>query len=432
MFRTHSSALSFALAATALTLTGPALADGPYVTLHDDGTIAKQPLQTFDDLTVIRKKVLALYDATGTPRPQILSVWSDFPIGGSVVSTTFDPIANDAQGIGLDVARSTAPPLRAMMLHNDVTRLDARAKVQNAPSEGFARYLFLLELSHVWGPAISLPTGDGGAASADELIGFSDHWSFWMDAEGSPAGGNRWQANGDGTFTVLPQSPSTVGYSMLDLYLMGLAGPEEVQPFGVLENAVPPAGVTDPFTHRAYSATSFPWFASSPFTVTATRRTIDIQEVIAANGGRVPSSGNAPHSWTLGIVLLVGASDSDGTVARVQTTFDPIATSLAPAFHEATHGRGTLDVLTAPPPDPGAQGDDGGSVPEEDAGSAPAAFADAPAATTESASCSTHARGARGQAWLAMLGFATMALSRRRSSLVVSSAARRSSRASAR
>ena len=32
-------------------------------------------------------------------------------------------------------------------------------------------------------------------------------------------------------------------FSMIDLYLMGLATPAEVTPFGVLENVTPPANV---------------------------------------------------------------------------------------------------------------------------------------------------------------------------------------------
>jgi hypothetical protein len=396
-----------------LAISSSAFGAGPYVTLRDDGTVAKKNFQTFDDLLAVEKKVLSLYDATGTKRPDVLSVWTDFPVDGTILETLFCPNANDAQGIGLDLSRSTEPPLRAMLLHNDVTHLAVRAKAQNAPADGFGTYLFLLELSHLWGPAI-------GPA---ELTGFLDHWSFWMDAGGSPAGGNRWKDNGDGTFSVVPQDIRALTYSMLDLYLMGLADPGEVLPFGVLENAVPPAGVFDPFSHKAYGATSFPWFGNTPFTVTATRRTITIDDVIAANGARVPSRASAPKAWTLGIVLLVGSGDSDDAVHRAQATFDPLSAALAPAFGYATSGRGTLDVLTAPPPDESDGGDDAGpSAPDTganaDAGGAPA---EAPGATQGGAvgGCATTRRPVGG-GWLAPLVFATLALSRRRSCLIAS------------
>jgi hypothetical protein len=76
---------------------------------------------------------------------------------------------------------------------------------------------------------------------------------------------------------------------------MGLAAKTEVQPFGVLEGAVPPAGVTDPLWGGAYAAHSFPWFdAATPFTVPATRRVITIDDVIAATGERDPAAGAAP------------------------------------------------------------------------------------------------------------------------------------------
>src|SRR6185369_11029244 len=90
---------------------------------------------------------------------------------------------------------SKTPPLDAILVHNDVTVLPARAAKMSAPVEGFANYLFLLELSHRFGPALRVPGAD-----QNELTGFPFHWSFWMDAGGSPSGGNAWKDNGDGTF----------------------------------------------------------------------------------------------------------------------------------------------------------------------------------------------------------------------------------------
>jgi hypothetical protein len=197
-----------------------------------------------------------------------------------------------------------------------------------------------------------------------------------MDATGSPAGGNVWKDNGDGTFTVSGQTPATIRYSMLDLYLMGLASANEVAPFGVLENAVPPVGSTDPFTKQPYGASSFPWFGAAPFTVPATRRTLTTADVIAANGVRTPDASASPKSWKLGIVLMVGASATAAEVSAAEALFEPIAASLAPAFHDATSGRGSMVLVTASPDgsDAGPDGsidDAGDGGPELDAGAPP-------------------------------------------------------------
>jgi hypothetical protein len=267
------------------------------------------------------------------------------------------------------------PPLRYALFHNSVLKLKERAAILNAPEAGIARYLFLLELSHVWGPALHVP-----GATPGELIGFPFHWSFFMDAGGSLAGGNQWRDNGDGTFTTVAADPSTLGYSLLDLYLMGLARADEVPPFAVLESAVVPATPTDQTWGGPYAAHSFPWFDSaSDLTVQATRKTFTIDDVIAANGMRDPAAGASPTSWTVGIVLLTSASDSAETVATAQAIFDPIAAQYAPAFAAATSGRGTLEVITqGAPPDDAAAEAGAGSTDAGDAGDAGDAAPPAP------------------------------------------------------
>ena len=221
-----------------------------------------------------------------------------------------------------------------------------------------------VELSHLWGPALRVKeTGSGG--KADALIGFPFHWSFWLDAGSSPAGGNPWRDNGDGTFTVSGQSPTTVRFSMLDLYLMGLADPSEVKPFGVLENAVAPGSFKDPYTRRGLDAASFPYWGSTPLTVTATRRTVTIDEVVAVNGARSPARAEA--QLTLGVVLMVPKDATDEAILDLEKEFEPLAASLAPSFGAATSGRGQMELLTAEASTPAEGGVPTAATPSTDA-----------------------------------------------------------------
>jgi MYXO-CTERM domain-containing protein len=336
--------------ALGLTLAGSAHAVTPYVVLQDDGTIEGTKFDTLAHGKIIEKKLFALYAAAGQPIPEILSVWTTFPSpGGDAISTIFDPQGLDVKGIGIEAfyppngtQTSPKPPLRSILFHNTILKLKQRAAKQSAPEAGFANYLFLLELSHNWGPALRV-TGP----TPDELTGFPFHWSFFMDAGGSPAGGNQWKDNGDGTFTAIAATPSTIAFSKLDLYMMGLAKSDEVPPFGVLESPVVPAAPTDPLWGGAYAAHSFPWFdAANSFTVTATRKTFTIDDVITATGTRDPAFGASPTSWKLGIVLVTSKADTAADVAAAQQIFDPIAAGLAPAFNAATSGRGTLEIVT--------------------------------------------------------------------------------------
>ena len=338
-----------------------------FVTLRDDGTLAgRVPLD-------VENTLVKAYDKTGAPRPDVLSVWTTFPMnaytGPIATETLFDGLSNDVKGIGLETAypgdgtfTSPFPPVRAILLHNDVTQIAARAAFQNAPVEGFAQYLFLLELLHVWGPAAKVPSPP--ASKPDELQGIPFHWSFWLTAGSSPGGGNAWVDNHDGTFTVSGQTPAGVRYSMLDLYLMGLADPAEVPPFAILEGATPPSDVLDPFTHKPYAASSFPWFGTTPFTVKATSRAFTIDDVVAANGARSPARSSG--DLKLGVILSVAKTATHADVARFEQAFEPIASSLPAAFHAATSGRGTMELTTvhdtSADAGAGASGDDAGTA----------------------------------------------------------------------
>jgi len=378
-----------------------------FVTIHDDGTLSGSVTSMSPD--TLTKKIVAAYNATGAPIPDVISIWTTFPMDKNQIETLCDPVGQDAQGIGMNTVyggngtfKSTNPPLRAILMHNNFTALASRASAQNAPLEGFGQYLFLLELSHVWGPAAAVPTGDAGTVAADALIGFTYHWSFWMDNGGSPAGGNAWVDNGDGTFTTSGGLPSTVKYSMLDLYLMGLASPNEVTPVHYIAGGQSLGTEIDPFTHKAYSQTSFPWFGSAPFVAKGTKVTFTVDDIIAANGPRVPAT--EPSTLKLGIVLDVGATATDDEVAGFEAQFEPFAATLAPAYHTATSSRGTLEVVTSTP-DTVDGGADGGPGDNEEP------------TTPPSGGCSMAGGNDGAFAWLGLgvLGLVAARLRRRRS-----------------
>jgi hypothetical protein len=332
----------------------------PYVTLHDDGTF--QALAS-PYVSVNSQAFMKLYDATGAPRPNVISVWSDFGLGGESQATYFFPQANAIRGIGFDNAyggsglfESAYLPLNAILLHNNVLALAQRIATNRATSStaDFAQYLFLLEFSHQWLAAVQVPGSEPGD------LGTYPHWSFWYNSGDSPPGGNAWSDNGDGTFSTVPVDPGQVKYSSLDLYLMGLVDAGAVGSFDVLENAASPATPTDPLFGGRYSAQSLTDFDATPLTVTATSKTYTIGDIISANGERVPFY--SPNSYTLGIVLMVSQDAGAAQIAADQAVFDPISVTLAPAFARATGGIASLTVIT----DGGEMDQDAG--PEVDAG----------------------------------------------------------------
>jgi hypothetical protein len=116
-------------------------------------------------------------------------------------------------------------------------------------------------------------------------------------------GGGVWQDNFDGTFTQLDDDyyvPAT-GYSYLDLYLMGLISPAEVPDFFILRNLVP----------AGRDANSHPIFK-------ADRTKVTIQDVIAAEGPRLPAVDKSQRQFNTGMVIVVqqGAKPSTHLIER--------------------------------------------------------------------------------------------------------------------
>lgn len=329
---------SFTLAVTAAlaALSAPASA-APFVVFKDDGTFAKTGQNPGPSVT----KVLNLYKESGQPMPEVLSVWTSFPMLGNPYATYFAPRGNDVTGINVPLKTSSTPPLAAVLLHNDVTQLAKRSSLQKAPIEGFASYLFLLEFSHQWGPNVLVPT-----PGPNDLTGFPYHWSFFLETT-SPAGGNHWIDNGDGSFTVAPRAPGDVKFSPLDLYLMGIGTAAEVGPIEVLtETTVPPTPL-DPLFGDPFAAQSFPWFdmTTPPITVQATKRTLSIDDVIAANGARTPAP-VATRTWDVGFVLMVQADATDDQIAAASAALEPVVAALPASFAASTSDRGTLKIVT--------------------------------------------------------------------------------------
>ena len=103
-------------------------------------------------------------------------------------------------------------------------------------------------------------------------------------------GGGVWQDNFDGTFTQLDDDyyvPAT-GYSYLDLYLMGLISPAEVPTFFLLKNLVP----------AGKDSNGHPIFKADRIKVT-------IDDVIAAEGPRLPAVDQAQKKFNTGMVVIV-------------------------------------------------------------------------------------------------------------------------------
>jgi hypothetical protein len=150
------------------------------------------------------------------------------------------------------------------------------------------------EMGHRWGAFVS------AKVNGQTIPLGPTHWERGLQApaafpyqrptEASAMGGGVWQDNFDGSYTQLDDDyyvPAT-GWSFLDLYLMGLIGAAEVPDFFLLRNLVP----------SGMDINRRPNFKADRLKVT-------IQDVIAAEGPRMPDVDHSQKVFNTGVVVMV-------------------------------------------------------------------------------------------------------------------------------
>ena len=110
--------------------------------------------------------------------------------------------------------------------------------------------------------------------------------------------GRFWRDNGDGTFTAVENLRAS-GPSWLDLYAMGLANASEVPNVFILRNLQP-----------VYGNDQAGWSGQYWGTYHADKEVVSIDQVIAAEGPRVPSAAGARRDFNAGFVYMLEPSQT--------------------------------------------------------------------------------------------------------------------------
>lgn len=164
---------------------------------------------------------------------------------------------------------------------------------------------------------------DEGGQGSDALLGRQRaHWSFCHNSLASEMEGNHLREDGGDRFTSIA---ATERYSPLDLYAMGLIPPGDVPPFYYVD------GCTDREAPPQIGAT-----------LQGRRVDVTIDQIIAAEGARVPAANKAPHSFNMAFIIVgaPGQFPSDESIAKV----DRFRTAWEPHFVQITDGIGTVST----------------------------------------------------------------------------------------
>lgn len=182
--------------------------------------------------------------------------------------------------------------------------------------------VFSHEVMHQWAAFVGFKDTSGKVSK--DLIGQEDaHWSFLLDSDASLMYGNRWRDNGNGTYTSVAGRER---FSSLDLYLMGLAGQDEVAPMTLLvapdvdKSRLPEPGVT----------------------IKASPRVVTIQDIVAAEGPRLPAVQDSRKDFNFAFVYLVRPGQQVDAAAL--SAIEGIRKEAAVRFNALTHGRATANA----------------------------------------------------------------------------------------
>lgn len=143
------------------------------------------------------------------------------------------------------------------------------------------------------------------------------------DQESSVMGGGFFTRQGDGSYIA---RAANAGYSWTDLYLMGLAAPEEVQPWFYL------AG-TSPALPQAY-------WPQDGIVVQGERRNVNIGQIIDVHGPRNPATATSQKDFRVAFVLVTEPG-REATAAEI-AKLNEWRALMERNFAIATGGRGRL------------------------------------------------------------------------------------------
>jgi flagellar hook assembly protein FlgD/fibronectin type 3 domain-containing protein/subtilase family serine protease len=281
---------------------------------------------------ISRQKIAREFYKTHPDDYDFLIVFSNFdfqmPEGEAVAF--YQGVKNDVEGIGIELVDNTYLYGSNGVLQGTIDMGNIHSIVSDPFEPGFSDTMGLLshELLHRWAAKVTFRGDDNSISS--ELLGMSGyHWSFLLDTAGSLEYGNRWVNNGNGTFTSLAGRRY---FSPLDMYLMGLIGKSEVPPMLLINNPeIDPERLPEP-----------------GITIEGISQHVSIDDIIAAEGERIPSAVDAQKSFRIGSIFIT----RPGTYLETDLyEIRSIMQSWSMWFSGLTNGLGKVNVDNAPLPD---------------------------------------------------------------------------------
>ncbi len=329
-----SRAIALALAAAIITFSAGALAydagdvaviedtEGKIIPLNEGGMC---PNMLFGNGLCPNEAAKAFYKDRGD-NYDVLIFFTNYPLNMILNNKMGFPVQSPYKGIGLD---GNGPSPFNPSQFGSAGRLLQCVKMgglNDMPNDPYGIYnapfiagieLVAHEIGHHWLAWITIDLGDG-KGKLDVLRGYSDtsangHWSSWfntqMDADAGDASGGSVMYGGMITDLGNNAYKDIAGkrkYTPLDQYLMGLRKAADVPAMWYVD--VDGSGHGNP---------AMPWSPGSVTELTGKRVDFTIQDVIRANGPRVPELSKCHLKVAFALVYPTALPPTDADIAKV-------------------------------------------------------------------------------------------------------------------
>jgi len=240
-------------------------------------------------------------------------------------------VKNDTEGIGQKAFTNATFGSNRLQGSIDMGNISTITSDPLDPKFDDTLYTLSHELMHRWGAYVKF-RDTSGVDSLSLLGKDGSHWSFLFDSGGSVLYGNRWQDNGNGTFTSLAPQQQLKYFSPLDLYLMGMTDKSKVPPMLLIENPsvdsarLPEAGVT----------------------ISGTAKTVTIDDIIAANGPRSPDAAASQKNFKTAFILVTTPGSFTGQEIY---SIENIRNGFVTRHSILTDGQSIVEVASTPKED---------------------------------------------------------------------------------
>jgi subtilase family serine protease/flagellar hook assembly protein FlgD/fibronectin type 3 domain-containing protein len=258
-------------------------------------------------------------------RYDFLVVFSTFEFATGDATAFYTPIRNDVAGIGqaqFDHSEAYGSDGR-LQGYVDMAALGRYALGTQAPDFEQTRNTLAHELLHRWAAGIAYHDAQG-QRSTDLLGRDGTHWSYFLDSDASLLYGADWAVRGDGQFEA---RSVRYRYSPLDLYLAGFAAAGEVPPMSLIR-----AG--------SGNASDLPRLGALSG---GSAETVQISQIIAAEGVRVPAAAAAQKDFRAGLILL--RREGETVSPAILVALEALRVRAQQHFAQVTDGRGVLRIF---------------------------------------------------------------------------------------